>query len=324
MRDAISLTSLKTGIGTTEGCLPGNLLPVEGEVRRQENLGVSLMKGRYSEVLVGPSIIEKRNFVDGGGDIMSSAREAAQRLSDVQRYLGELARLGVNVPQTVAELDLTSASTPTIVLRSEKVAAPHNLIQLATVPWGERCVLISGMLVELLKIVSTQNGETPIGYDSGLDNFVTRDGRCYLVDVYPPRLGFRADADGSTALIDSDMRLINYPEKENLSPARQSQMRRFYYTPEGSIEHFATWAISAALIGADSGSDNHACGDRYQELCSSMGNDLMRGGREDLAQHLYAYLGSERGRSELGYRLIRTPQRFLEARKQWEATCHLF
>jgi hypothetical protein len=287
-------------------------------------LVLSRIGGRYSEVLIGREKLEKRNYVDTAEDPLSMTREAKSRCQETIRYLSRLKEVGVSLPAMKVSLDIRQ-SRPCIVITAEKIKAPHNLIQVAQAAPQEKVTIITGVFTEMMKIVGTQNGARPVGYDSGFDNFVSVGGRCFLVDVFPPRMGYKTLPDRSTEVLPLAERLINYGERENLSPERQAQMQRYYYTPEGTIEHLITWALSSAFA-----TDSEMTWERAketplaQEIIATARSVLLAAGNAQLVTHLDEYLTSQRGLQELSYRFMRTPVRLKTALAQWEAVCRLF
>lgn len=285
----------------------------------------SFVVGRYSEIHVVGDLIVKSNSIGDCSSPESQSTRLVDRKNSVELYYENLKDIRVNMPEMEISLGETIAGLPALIVTAEKISAPNNFIQLPTASASEQTKLIAGMLQELLKVVDTHHTATPIGYDSGFDNFVSHDDKCYLIDIYPPRLGFKRSEDGSVEKLGFSELLINYPEKDNLSPERQNLMRRYYYTPEGAMEHFTTWAI-ATVFSTDTDCSwekikNTAGVSAVKDVIFST---LSTAGKGVLVDHIKSYLNSSSGQQEISYRMPRNAQRYAVLIEQWRNTCHLF
>ncbi|MBI5793901.1 hypothetical protein HZA87_02315 [Candidatus Uhrbacteria bacterium] len=182
--------------------------------------------------------------------------QAMMRAEAVREYVRQLQKAGVHVPF----MQITTEGSQ-ILIRSQIVGTnktPAHTEELSDnvfvalskrgddpefVREVTRCVLI-----EVLRVLATLTTHHPIGYDTGLDNFVFDPDRkiAWAVDVYPPRLGYHIP-DGT--IIPVEDRLINYPELrgEQLDVEKERQMRRYYYTKRGTLTHLLGWFIGSVF-----------------------------------------------------------------------------
>ena len=292
---------------------PGNL--------SQNQLFVS---GSYSKINVTDNLIIKTNSIAGLSQPLELHRELLSRKASVEVYYTRLNQIGVTMPETQIAID-TDENEPTLVITAKKIPAPNNFIQLPSASSSTQQSLLAGMLSELIKIINTHPTTTPIGYDSGFDNFISHNQKCYLIDIYPARLGYEVLADGSNKELPSPKLLVNYPEKEALNAVRQTAMRRFYYTPEGTLEHFTTWALGTVFAADPSCNwekvkSSTTTADVLEVICDTLSSNQ----KSELIDHLEVYLNSVSGQHELEHRLHSNANRYAKSIKQWRATCHFF
>jgi choline kinase len=101
---------------------------------------------------------------------------------------------------------------------------------------------------ETLKILCTEKGTQPIGYDISPQNYILQhsendqDRKIYLVDFYPPRLVVMSE-DKTTILLHEC--LVDYPEtKEAAEGERKERLQECYYTSAGMLRQFTHWFVA--------------------------------------------------------------------------------
>ena len=171
--------------------------------------------------------------------------ELEDRASDINLYCRMLREHGLQVPAADIVVDKPQSQ---IVISMDWVAGPTAFAGLKEGA-GDRAAIVQLLTQAMMRTAISMSSERGIGYDSALENFIlAADGSgVHLVDITPPRLMFRLLPNGRTAKIPYDLLLVDYPEKSRLSPAHEAMIRRYYYTPLGTIEHLLAWCITAVV-----------------------------------------------------------------------------
>lgn len=193
-------------------------------------------------------------------------REQVRRMDDVVTYYQRLVEADVRVPSMRSTFRHAKDGI-SIIYDSEYLRDNRNcLVQIAEAPTSDKKILIAlACLEELIKIAKTLESNRPVGYDAGIGNFVYSEiGQCaYAVDFYPPRLGYVQDHDGAVHHLAWEALLVNYPEMEPLDPARETRLRKSYYSPVGLLNHLFAWSVGAMFIS-----------DKSADLASVLQSDL--------------------------------------------------
>ncbi|MEA3494371.1 MAG: hypothetical protein U9R38_08350 [Candidatus Margulisiibacteriota bacterium] len=225
-----------------------------------------ISKGVYSAgnvsrvILNGRSMLVKRMPVP---DIMERALlecELKRRRRDLAVYYERLRDAEVNVPHTYIKLSPRGEFFPEshgldrqILLISDEIPALNAFLAVQRTDYDMVTNIILTCFEETLKIARTVESCRPIGADLWLANFVVHENRAWLVDIYPPRLGFRYASGGCPVRLSEHELLINYPEGPELGYEKIARLRGSYYSIQGMIVHFTSCALSAYYSKFDPG-----------------------------------------------------------------------
>lgn len=285
-----------------------------------------LQSGLYSRLSISQDEIVKTIVVGDASAREGGAHdEAHMRTVALVRYQRRLESLGVCMPKTRIEESLSELGAPTIEMVVERIPNATALVTLPLAAAGDQYQFVACITREMTKVIHSQYGEMPVGYDSGFDNFILYGGCCYLIDIYPPRLGYLVRDDGCIERLPPERLLVNYPEVALLPPGKIAELQRCYYTPEGTAEHIAVWAIATACARQDLDAHGHWWRlESAQSATEAVYDTLRHEGFARSVDPLHSFLSSVRGTEAVRHRHARVQSRFAPAFFQWESICNLF
>ncbi|KAL7516636.1 hypothetical protein ACHAWX_001632 [Stephanocyclus meneghinianus] len=181
-----------------------------------------------------------------------SHQDAESRATDIRKYhhLLEVANVAVPSPLVVNVKDSNIVvQSPWIQPMKTNRENYHNCFhQIANGDSQLQDAITLSAFEETLKIIRTEKGTQPIGYDISPQNYILqhnendRDQKIYLVDFYPPRIAIMSN-DGKSILLDEC--LVDYPEtKEPAEGKRKERLQECYYTSAGMLRQFTHWFVA--------------------------------------------------------------------------------
>ena len=281
--------------------------------------------GSYAEIMLDGQQLVKSNIVGDSTCSEVALEEAKKRVALTEYYHDQLIEADVTLPQTYVCLGRHSSGAPTVEIHAQKISAPNALIKLPTAHLSEQVSTVRAIMKEVVKIIRTQYGDRPIGYDTGFDNFIVVGDCAYLVDIYPPRVAHSVATTGECAPLEQKELLIGYPEAAPLSPKQEEKLKNYYYTPNGTIQHFTLWALAVThCLHAVAGAADLMNTPRSREITAVVYDVLQGEGTSSLVSSLKSFLISEGGQSELLQFYTKAQERYAIALRTWRTVCHLF
>jgi hypothetical protein len=178
-----------------------------------------------------------------------STEELFTRQEQILAYYRELKRIGVTLPKEDIQIHLNEPD------KALELTMPYveglNAFDYLSVADGESSKsVIHALMAEGLKFAKSLAGDRGVGYDTALSNFIVSNtsDQVVCVDYTPPRLNFFLDQNQKAIKIPFDQLLVNYPEVATLPNNYEKNLRHFYYTSLGTVEHICCWIITACCF----------------------------------------------------------------------------
>ena len=256
----------------------------------------------YARIEIEAGQIIKRYIFASG-----STATLERRSSDLMLYDRTLRDIGFNIPASSIGIEAFNSGGHVLVIRQQYIEHPNALLECSRSSEDQAFRVVGACFSESIKLLHGLGSDRPVGYDISFTNFIVPNfNSAYGIDIYPPRLGFLIDSNGSLITIPMERRLLDYPESDPHSSEQiEARRRRFYYTQEGLVENLLPMAIAScfASSAAPLTWQETLNGSLGRNICSLLTDMTGSSGFLRITDHLKEYIKGDHIKRDLTYKL---------------------